>query len=147
MSASPAHPNSSLPTPFQLFVEKLTPQQAQVAAALAQGRSITRAAAAAGVHRTTVHAWNRNSSDFRAAVQEARREFAAALSDQVRDLSSAALDTLTALLASPDTPPTVRLKAALAVLDHPRVPDPGWQLPDPAESQGKRAELRHKSLW
>ncbi len=131
MACPAARPNSTTSTPFQISVEKLSPQQAQVAVALAQGRSVTKAAAAAGVHRATVYNWNRASADFREAVKQARQEFVAALADQLRDLSSAALDTLTALLSSPETSPAVRLKAALAILERPGFPHPGWQLPEP----------------
>jgi hypothetical protein len=141
MSSVGVQQNSSLSTPFQISVEKLTQQQAQVAVALAQGRSITKAAAAAGVHRTTVHHWNRTSADFRDAVKLARQEFLAVLDDQLRDLSSAALDTLTTLLTSPETSSPVRLKAALAVLERPHFPDPGWQLPEPVCSTREREVL------
>jgi hypothetical protein len=102
---------------------------------------IDRRLAAAGVHRTTVHHWNRTSADFRAAVKLARQEFSAALDDQLRDLSSAALDTLTTLLTSPETSSAVRLKAALAVLERPHFPDTGWQLPEPVCSTREREVL------
>ncbi len=118
--------NSSLSTPFS--VENLPPAQAQVVAALAQGHSITQAAAEAGVHRTTVHHWRRTSHEFRVALSRARRHFAATLSDDLRDLSATALETVRAMLAAPDTPPAVRLKAALAVLERPAFA--GWQLPE-----------------
>ncbi len=44
---------------------------------------------------------------------------------------AAALDTLRQLLTSPDTPPSLRLHAALAVLERPGHRDPGWQVPIP----------------
>jgi transposase-like protein len=43
----------------------LSPAQAQVIAALAAGESITGAARAAGVHRSTIHNWLREGQQFR----------------------------------------------------------------------------------
>jgi transposase-like protein len=105
--------------------------QAQVVASLAQGHTVTRAATAAGIHRSTIHNWLRASTEFRTALEEARRRFTASIADQLNELSAAALQTLRTLLESPDTPPAVRLKAALAVLERPDgARDPGWQLPE-----------------
>jgi hypothetical protein len=55
-------------------------------------------------------------------VDEAQREYAAILSDGMRDLAALALETLRALLEDPKTPPAVRLKTALAVLQRPNFP-------------------------
>ncbi len=64
--------------------------QARVAAALAQGCSVSAAARAAGVHRTTVHHWQRTSPQFCAAVEQARREFTESLADDMLDLAHSA---------------------------------------------------------
>ncbi|MEK7405120.1 MAG: hypothetical protein AAB225_08430, partial [Acidobacteriota bacterium] len=106
------HQISSDSTPF--LAESLSPQQAQVVTVLAQGRTVTSAAAAAGVHRTTIHHWLRTSPDFKAAVARAKRLYAAALADELTELSATALKTVRALLEAPETHPAVRLKAALA---------------------------------
>ncbi len=107
---------------------RLPPVQAKVVAALAQGCTISAAAAAAGIHRSTIHIWLRRYSNFRTAVVETRRQVAAAFEDEMLELSTAALKTLRSLLETPDTQPALRLKAALAVLERPRFPNPGWQL-------------------
>jgi hypothetical protein len=130
MSSPAVLQNSSCSIHFT--TAELPPVQAQVAV-LAQGRSVTSAAAEAGVHRTTVHNWLRASNDFRTAVEQAKTHFAQSLADELRDLSAAALETLRALLTSPDTPPAVRLKGALAVLERPHFPEAGWQLPERVE--------------
>jgi transposase-like protein len=126
---TPAHRISSDSTPVEN--SNLTPVQAQVVAALAEGSSVTAAARRAGVHRTTVHLWKRSSGEFRSAVERARSDFATALADELRDISASAFQTLRGLLSHPDTPPSVRLRAALAVLEDPCFPKPGWQ---PGES-------------
>lgn len=61
------------------------------------------------------------------------REYSATLKDQMSDLAARALETLRSLLDAPDTPPAIRLKAALAILQRPRFPEPGWALPERIE--------------
>src|ERR1700688_2604653 len=100
----------------------LTPAQAQVLAALAQGRTVTAAAHDAGLHRNTIYNWL-NEPEFKTAVDEAQREYVAILSDGMRDLAALALETLRALLENPKTPPAVRLKTALAILQRPHFPN------------------------
>ena len=130
MSATAVHHISSFSPGIEFG--NLTPVQVQVVGALAEGRSVIRAAAAAGIHRTTIHNWMRTSEEFRSAVGQARDHFAACVADQLKELSTAALDTLRQMLASGETPPTVRLRAALAVLERPGgLPETGWQLPEP----------------
>jgi SEC-C motif len=111
----------------------LTPVQAQLVAALARGASVTAAAREAGVHRSTVHLW-RNSPAFSAAVDEACTGYAEELRDGLRDLSALALSSLRVLLESDSTPPGVRLRAALSILQRPHFPKPGWHLPERLES-------------
>ncbi|HXN48874.1 MAG TPA: SEC-C metal-binding domain-containing protein [Bryobacteraceae bacterium] len=129
MSSTAVHHISPDSPPFE--VGNLSPIQAQVVAALAQGRSVTRAAAAAGIHRSTIHNWIRSSKEFRDAVNQARSHFFECVNEQLNELSAAALDTLRQMLTSPDTPPSLRLHTALAVLERPGNRDPGWQVPLP----------------
>ena len=112
--------------------------QLRVAAALAQGMSVSAAARDAGIHRTTIHHWQRTSEDFRAAIEEARAEFVESLRDELRDLSYAAIRALQDLISNPNTPPSVRLKAALAVLERPQFPKRGWNLPERIETDRER---------
>jgi transposase-like protein len=129
VSAIAVHHISSVSLPFETAA--LTPVQVQVVAALAEGRSVVRAAAEAGIHRTTIHNWMRTSQEFRDAVEQASSHFNAIVADQLKELSAAALETLRQLLARPDTPPSVRLRAALAVLERPAYPAQEWQVPEP----------------
>jgi hypothetical protein len=106
----------------------LSPVQAQVVAALAQGRTITTAAAEANIHRNTIHNWL-HEPQFKTAVEEAQREYAATLADGMRDLAARALETLRQLLDDPKASPAVRLRTALAILQRPHFPNPGWHMP------------------
>src|SRR6266852_746366 len=107
----------------------LPPAQAQPTAALAQGRTITDAARDAGIHRTTIHHCFRTEPVFTTALQEAQREYVETLQDGMRDLAARAVETLRNLLDDPNTPPAVRLRTALAILQRPKFPNQGWQLP------------------
>jgi hypothetical protein len=110
----------------------LSPAQSQVVAALAQGRTVTAAAREADLHRNTIYNWL-DDPGFKTAVEEAQREYVAILSDGMRDLAALALETLRNLLEDPKTPPAVRLKTALAVLQRPHFPNRGWHLPERIE--------------
>jgi AcrR family transcriptional regulator len=111
----------------------LTPVQAQVVKALAQGISITAAASAVGVHRSTVHNWLNSQKEFAAAVEEAREDYVTLLRDELRDLSRIALATVRQLLDDPKTSAGIRAKLALAVLQRPQyATGRSWNLPLPA---------------
>ena len=123
-----AHPISSLSSPVSN--SSLSPTQAQIVVALAQGKSVSAAARDAGIHRTTVHLWMRDEPEFKAAVHRAKREYIELLNDQLRELASGALQTVRKLIDDPATPASIRLKASLAVLERPQLPDGGWSLPE-----------------
>src|SRR6266571_5076781 len=113
----------------------LSPVQAQVIEALAQGQTVSAAAEKAGIHRTTIHNWIRNQPQFKAAVQTAQSEYAAEVNDGIHELAAHALLTLRELLQDPATPHAVRLKTALAIPQRPHAPNPGWNLPASVESE------------
>src|SRR5215471_16905523 len=106
----------------------LSSVQTQVIAALAQGRTITAAAAEASIHRNTIHNWLHEPA-FQSAFDEAQREYAETLSDLMRELAARALETLRDILNDSKASPSVRTKAALAILQRPHFPKPGWHLP------------------
>src|SRR5229473_5327764 len=113
----------------------LSAVQAQVIEALAQGQTVSAAAEKAGIHRTTIHNWIRNQTQFKNAVQTAQAEYAAEVNDGIHELAAHALLTLHDLLRDISTPHAVRLKTALAILQRPHAPNPGWNLPCPVESE------------
>src|SRR6202049_2764911 len=114
--------------------KNLSPVQAQVIAALAQGRTATDAARDAGIHRTTIHHWSRTEPLFKTSLQDAQRDYVETLQDGMRDLAARAVETLRNLLDDPKTPPAVRLRTALAVLQRPHFPKQGWHLPERIET-------------
>jgi transposase-like protein len=135
MSSSDMTPTASLPSP-------LPPAQAEVAAALAKGHTMTAAAQAAGVSRMTVYRWL-SQQPFQAAVSRARSEYVLTLRDDLKELSVRALAALHAILDDPQTPAAVRLRAVTFILKRPQSPDPGWTLPESILSP-KEDELLHE---
>lgn len=107
----------------------LSPVQAQVVAALAQGRTVTAAARDAGIHRSTIYEWFKTVPEFPAAVDEARAEYTEILRDDLKDLAAQALSALHAILDDPKAPAGPRVRAALAVLNRPQFPQHDWHLP------------------
>jgi hypothetical protein len=95
----------------------LTPNQLKAIEALMRGASISGAAAAAGVDRTTVHRWLRDDVEFLAAYNAARRDLADGIQGELRGLAGDAVRTIRKVMRSPKSPAAVRLKAALTVLE------------------------------
>jgi len=108
----------------------LSPVQAKVVLALAQGETVTKAALGAEIHRTTIHKWINHDAAFAGALREARSEYVLTLQDEMKELATLALATLRHLLEDPSTPASARLRAALAVLNRPDFPQQGWNLPE-----------------
>jgi AcrR family transcriptional regulator len=115
-------------------LSSLSPVQAQVIQVLAKGSTVTAAANAAGIHRTTIHHWLRTQKEFAAALEQAHEEYVEQLRDELQELSGLALSKMRELLDDPNTPASVRLRAALAVLQRPSFPKAPWALPESIES-------------
>jgi len=111
----------------------LTPVQVQVLAALAVGGTISHIAEVAGIHRSTIYNWLKDPT-FAAEFDKSRHEYTETLRDQLRSLAATAIDTIRQLMEDPETPPSVRLKAALAVLNREQ-----WNLPVPLETTAEPA--------
>ena len=94
----------------------LTQPQTAALKTLASGATVTAAAQAAGVHRSTVYNWVRDNAAFSAALRHSKIQAAEVIDDEIRELAPLALDTIRQLLASEKTPAATRLKAAQYVL-------------------------------
>ena len=94
----------------------LTPQQLAVLCALSSGVTTLTAAEQAGVHRNTINNWRRNSLPFQRALADAQYDRALHFRESIEDLVDLAVKSLHELLTDPKTPPSVRLKAALAII-------------------------------
>ena len=111
----------------------LTPAQARVAAALASGFTVTRIAEELKLSRQTIYTWRKTIPQFETAVQQAAAEYAHSVRDALQEHTIAAINTLGTLMRDPDTPPSIRVKIALAFLNRPQFPAQGWNMPVPIE--------------
>ena len=109
----------------------LSAAQTTAAFTLAHGGTLSAAADAAGVHRSSIYNWFKSDPNFKQAVEEIRRDRNERLIDQMRELESLALARLRRLLEDDSVPASVQLRAALAILNRPKEA-PGieeWNLP------------------
>ena len=104
-----------MPTNSTLF-DALTAVQQDVLQALVAGQSISAAANAAGIHRSTVHLWTQKHSAFARALIAARHDRADLLLDELGNLAGLALDTFRHILSDEQAPASVRLKAAMEIV-------------------------------
>jgi transposase-like protein len=102
----------------------LSPQQLAVICALSTGATMTAAAEQAGVHRNTINNWRRNLLYFQHALADAQYDRACHFREKTEDLLDLAIETIRNILNDPKAPPSVRLKAALAIVATATTPPP-----------------------
>jgi preprotein translocase subunit SecA len=95
----------------------LSPQQIQVLQALLSGVTMTAAADAAGVHRNTVSHWRASHLGFRYAINDALYERSLHHRERALELIDLAYEQLHHLLAAPDTPAGIRMKAIQYIIE------------------------------
>jgi len=119
----------------------LPPIQAGAAIALGFGLSFSAVAAEFQVHRSTLYNWMKNPI-FVKSVETCQAEFEKQFRTQIAMLTRQALTTLQEILADPEASPSVRLKAALAVLKQ------DWTLPKSTEfdTASEDSDLRRNEM-
>ena len=119
-------------TPYNATVlEPLTPAQETAIAALLAGKTITDAAADAGVDRATVHRWLREDFTFTAAFNAGRRELREGVQTRLERLAEKAAAAVERAIDNGD------VKAALEILKGLQVLAP---VPMGSEDPGELAE-------
>jgi hypothetical protein len=98
-------------------LEGVTPEQGRALAALLAGQGVTAAAAAAGVDRRTVTRWRTSNAQFVSLYRSLKAELFEATRAELLVLAPKAVRTIKSLLTRRTTPPGVRLRAAVAVLE------------------------------
>jgi transposase-like protein len=116
----------------------ISPVQDQVLAALSSGASISEAADEAKIHRNTIGNWRRSSTEFRSAFIHAVYDRALLFREEAEQLAGRAFLTIRQILEDPKVAPSVRLKAALAILNQATAP-----MPEPPASQPQPPTLVH----
>ena len=104
--------------------ETLTPAQQQVLTLLANGSTASAAAEQAGIHRNTIANWRRSSPAFAREFYSLRYERALHWREGMEDIAAAAIETLRYVMVNHNTPPGVRVRAAIAVLNTVMIPFP-----------------------
>src|SRR5450755_3756223 len=102
----------------------LSPQQLEVINALSAGVNSTDAAAQASVHRNTIAYWRRNYLPFRESLANAQYDRALFFRERAEDMVDLAYQTLHDLMNDPKASPSVRLKAAMFIIEKSTTPPP-----------------------
>jgi AcrR family transcriptional regulator len=114
-------------------IPALAAVQDKVARLLVHGATITDAANAVGLCRTTIYSWIKNEDRLRRALQYGRDEYAIGLRDDLRQLAETALRALMDILRHPSVSPAVRTKTSTFIMKRPEFPNKGcWTMPVPA---------------
>jgi transposase-like protein len=95
----------------------LTPQQIEVIDALSSGATMTAAADQAGIHRNTLARWRRNNPAVQHALAHAQYDRALLFRERTEELAAVAVQAVHQILVDPNTAPSIRLRAALAVMN------------------------------
>jgi hypothetical protein len=128
-----------------ILASPLSPVQDQVIAALANGASFSDAAAGANVHRNTIGNWRRSSTAFRSAFANALYDRAMCVREEAASLAQKAIRTIEEILTDSKVAPSVRLKAALAILAQASAPPPEPPPAEPSVPQSPAPQIVHNS--
>jgi AcrR family transcriptional regulator len=99
--------------------------QDEVASPLVHGATITDAANAVGLCRTTIYSSIKSEDRLRRALQYGRHEYAIGLRDDLRELAETALRALMDILRDPSVSPAVRTKTSMFIMKAAGVPEQG----------------------
>jgi uncharacterized protein YecA (UPF0149 family) len=94
----------------------LTAQQLRIISLLAQGQSISQAAAAEDLHRNTITNWRRTNPSFAEALDSALTEQRHYWREQATRLAPLAMQTIEDCLTNPKSSPSLRFRAATFIL-------------------------------
>ena len=100
-----------------MFDHGLSSQQLACLCALSSGATMTTAAEQAGIHRNTISNWRRNLLPFREALAHAQYDRALFFREKAEELAGLAIETIREILTDPKAPASIRLKAALAIIN------------------------------
>ena len=117
-------------------IEDLTPAQHLALEALLAGRTVTDAAAAAQVDRTTLHRWLKDDMAFQAAFNRGKRELRDAAHVRLMQVAAKAVDCVEQAVESRDAKTALAVLRGLGLLDG----NPEIGSDDPATLASERAE-------
>ena len=115
-------------------MSSLTAQQLQVIEALSNGLSITAAADAAGLHRTTVHHWSRHIPEFRDTLTASKQAHIDTTRDEMNSLAAPSITILRNIIEDESASPALRVRTALAIIKFVTTPEKAAASPKEAAS-------------
>ncbi len=122
-------------------LEPLSPVQENAIAGLLAGKTITDAAAEAGVDRATVHRWLRDCFAFQAAINAGRREMRDAVCGRLERLAAKAADCLERAIDGGDVKAALEIVKGMGILaPNPIGSEDTSQLAAEAEGREKKQE-------
>jgi hypothetical protein len=95
----------------------LRTKRAKVLAALISHGDVASAARASGVSERSIYRWLREDADFQAELRVAEAEMLATAVRRLTSLAGDALTILAMLMIDQTSPPAIKIRAALAILD------------------------------
>jgi hypothetical protein len=95
---------------------ELATRKAEVITALVRGATVTDATKQANVDPTTFYLWRKSDATFQAELNRAKQEQMDGIRAQLREMADTAVSTIREMMIGDYVPPSVRLKASLAVL-------------------------------
>jgi hypothetical protein len=122
----------------------ITPAQEHAIEAILAGTTPAGIAEMIGADVATVRSWLDSDAEFIARLNRAKRERAESIRAEVRGLSSEAVATLREMLTGPETPPAIRLRAALSILGTREALKP--ETIGPASAGGVKSALQREWL-
>jgi transposase-like protein len=107
----------------------LTPQQLRIIAAISTGSTITQAATAENIHRSTVDNWRRTNPTFSQELEFAAQEYRQHWHEQVTPLIPQAIQAIEDCLTNPKSSPSLRFRAAALIVKMATQPKLGSFIP------------------
>jgi len=122
----------------------LTPKQVLAAGALTAGQTITDAAQAAGVDRSTVHRWLREDFHFQAALNAARRDLLSEIENRLLRLAHDAANAVGQAIEAGDVSAAIAVLRGIGALSGKR---PAIGLENPEELRQEDATERDERVF
>lgn len=128
-------------------MHSLTPVQIAAIEALTSGLTITAAAGAAGVHRTTIHHWCRTIPEFRETLEAVKMARIDAIRDEMNALAAPSLAILKSIIYDEAASPALRIRTALAIVKFIATPEKPIATSDKSSQPpaASRDEIHHNS--
>jgi len=104
-------------------MQSLTSIQLEAIQALSSGLSVTAAADALGIHRTTVHHWTRTIPEFRNTLDAVKQARIDSTRDAVNSLAAPSIAILRNVIEDESASPSLRVRTALAVVKFATTPE------------------------